>query len=320
MAIKWWGDKREWGLICGTKEADISSVKIFDGFGRKSNKFKVNDKIIVKAEFNVHDEVREPHFGVAIFRDDGVYCYGPNTHFDGYRIEKLPKGKGWFSIEYEKIPLMPGKYFLSVGIWDKNEILPYSFHITRYSFIIKGLNKNRQLLFIPHSWDNGKLADLFTLKELAPIGLNSLQKKQQHKNSHKNSNNIDIDSIQLMNSASNVQNDFITNEPMRITIKIVGEVQYNYLIWVGIFRADDIYCHGVAKKLAKNEKIISLIYQQLSLLPGEYYLSAGIWQENQKEPLLYKHKANVFKTSFLTQDHGTVYVKHYWSWKLLNDN
>jgi len=106
--IKWWGDKREWGVICGTKETQIISVKILDGKGRIATKFAVGDKVTVKAEFGVYEEVKEPHFGVAILRDDGVYCYGPNTLFDGYKIEKLIKGKGWFSIKYGKMLLMPG--------------------------------------------------------------------------------------------------------------------------------------------------------------------------------------------------------------------
>jgi len=276
MSIKWWGDKREWGIICGTKEAEITSVRILDGCGRKTTKVAVGDKIIVKAEFDVHEEVKEPHFGVAIFRDDGIYCYGPNSLFDRHRIEKLMKGKGWFSIEYKKMLLMPGKYWFSVGVWDKEEMLPYSFHIAYYSFRITGTNKNKQLLFLTHKWNDDKLVDSFTAKELIPIDLNFLEEEWQQKFSIKNSN-VDIDPIQLLDSRGNIKDSFNTNEMMKIRIKIGRRNWHNYLIWIGISRIDGIYCHGALRNLAKDEKTLSLIYPKLQLLPGNYYLSVGIW-------------------------------------------
>src|SRR3989304_4190803 len=67
--------------------------------------------------FSVKTIIKDPHFGIAIFRKDGVYCYGPNTLFDGHKIPELKKGKGWFSLHYKKLWLAPGEYVLSVAIW-----------------------------------------------------------------------------------------------------------------------------------------------------------------------------------------------------------
>ncbi len=318
MSVRWWGKRGEWGVIYGTKEAEITAVKMLDAYGREVTRLEMGDKFIVKAEFVVREKVREPHFGVAIFRDDGVYCYGPNTHFDGYRIEELNhRGKGWFNIEYERMLLMPGKYRLSVGIWDKKEILPYSLHIAYYSFRIIGSNKNKQLLFLSYKWNEKESVDSFPAEALIPTDFNSLGEGRQRNFSTKNSNtDIGIDSVRLLDSRGNAKATFNTNEMMKIRIKIRSRLLYDYFIWVGIYRTDGVYCHGASRNLAKGEKIVSLIYPQLPLLTGEYCLSVRIWKKNQREPLLYEHKASVFKMSFERDDHGTVYLEHSWKWQI----
>ena len=217
---------------------------------------------------------------------------------------------------------MPGKYWLSVGIWDKNEVLPYSYHIAYYTFRIIGPNKNKQLSFLPHKWDDNKLVDSFIAGGLLPFDLNFLEEKRQQKFPLKKTDNniIDIDSIQLLDSGNNKKDSFNTNEMMKIRTKIKGRRRHNYFIWIGIFRVDDIYCHGALRNFAKDESILSLIYPKLQFLSGDYYLSMAIWRRYQREPLLYKHMASIFKILFSEKDHGTVYLGHSWKWECPEDN
>ncbi|MBM3254230.1 MAG: hypothetical protein FJZ16_08255, partial [Candidatus Omnitrophica bacterium] len=98
--LKWWAYKDEWGRVEGTREATISSVELLNHERRKTAALLPKEDLIVKIEFTVKEQVKKPHFGVAIFREDGVYCYGPNTLFDGYKIDYLYRGNGWFSIIY----------------------------------------------------------------------------------------------------------------------------------------------------------------------------------------------------------------------------
>lgn len=118
-----------------------------------------------------------------------------------------------------------------------------------------------------------------------------------------------------MDSSGNPKNIFHTGDDLKIKLefKFAKEPQ-DYYLWIGLFRGDDVYCHSASKKLT--EETASLIYPNIPLLTGDYYLSVGIWGKNQREPLLYKHKACVFKMSFLGEDHGTVYLEHSWKWKL----
>jgi ABC-type polysaccharide/polyol phosphate transport system ATPase subunit len=310
--LKWWADKRFWEKKEGSKEVRIVEVKTYNSYGRQTNRFKTGKKVQVKAYFVAEQDVREPHFGVAIFREDGVYCYGPNTSFDGQQIDKLNKGEGFFSIEYKSLCLKPGRYRFSTAIWDKNEIWAYDYHVGFYKFEIIGKNNSAQLLNLKYRWEPYHIWEKFKIlpRKKSDTSFNLSRQCQD-----KTSSDIEISSVELLDSSDNPKSIFNTGEDLKIKLqfKFLKKPQ-NYYLWLGIFRSDDIYCHGVSKKLEK--ETMSLTYPKFSLLTGDYYLSLGIWRKNQREPLLYKHKASVFKMSFLGEDHGTVYLEHSWRHKL----
>jgi ABC-type polysaccharide/polyol phosphate transport system ATPase subunit len=311
---KWQVDKRFWGKKEGSKEAQITEVEITNSRGKKTNRFKTQEPAFVKVHFNVDKEIEEPHFGVAIFREDGVYCYGPNTLFDGCRIERIDKGRGFFSIEYKSLPLRKGKYRLSVAIWDKNEVWAYDYHACVYSLEIIGENESGELLELKHQWEPDywrwinipKLDNTNALFDLS----NQWQRQDEILSS-----DIEMSAVELLDSKDSIKDIFNTNDDLKIKLqlKFLKEPQDLYL-WLGVFRSDDVYCHGAFKKL-KEESVI-LIYPKFPLLSGEYYLSIGVWRRNQKEPAFFKYKAVVFKMFFQGGDHGTVYLEHVFRWEL----
>lgn len=148
---KWADDKSDWGKELGAKEVTIESVQLMNRFGFKVRAIQTRQYLKIKVFFTVKDRIREPHFGVAIFREDGVYCYGPNTAYDGYCIPELKPGKGCFLLEYKNILLAPGEYRISVAIWDKNERVAYDYHNAYYGLKVKGRkNTGKELLNIPY--------------------------------------------------------------------------------------------------------------------------------------------------------------------------
>ena len=311
--VKWLAFRKEWGKKQGTKEAEITAVKISGARGKITDRFKCGQEVKIIAEFVVHEEVKEPHFGVAIFREDGTYCHGPNTFFDGYRIEKLRKGEGWFSIEYESLNLMPGEYRISVAIWDKKEFLAYSYHPGFYKIRILGRNKNGQLFYMPCQWKSQDKVSSKVPKEEEP-DLRFLEDKWKKKFS---SREVKITSVELLSKKGNLSDSFETGQDMEIRLKIKNKRDWlNEYLWVGIYREDNVYCYGTLKSLAKDEKIISLVYPKLQLLPGEYRISVGIWKPNQKAPLVCHHGIYPFEVFFERKDHGTIYMDHSWGWEL----
>jgi len=214
--VKWWADKRSWEKKEGSKEVRITDVLTYNSRGKKTDRFKTKEAVIVKVHFIVEKEIEEPHFGIAIFREDGVYCYGPNTSFDGQQIDRLNKGEGFFSIEYKSLLLMPGKYRFSAAIWDKNEVWAYDYHAGFYKFEIIGNNNDSQLLNLRYNWYPDYLWKKFTIPRL-------LGKPDNFSNSNnppkdKDTSDIEISSIELLDLSGNSKTIFHTGEDLKIKL------------------------------------------------------------------------------------------------------
>jgi ABC-type polysaccharide/polyol phosphate transport system ATPase subunit len=141
-----------WGSKSGTREVEIIEVKLINGKGNETNTFLTGEKMSVNVRYVVHKEVEDPHFGVAIFREDGTYCYGPNTRFDGLKIAKLRKGKGYFAIHYKQLNLLPGEYRISVAIWEREEKFAYDYHYAVYSLKVISDKNDHGVVYLKHRW------------------------------------------------------------------------------------------------------------------------------------------------------------------------
>ncbi|MDD5130996.1 MAG: Wzt carbohydrate-binding domain-containing protein [Candidatus Omnitrophica bacterium] len=310
---KWWADKRSWEKKEGSKEIRIVEVKTFNAHGKQTNIFKENETVRLEARFIAEQEVQASHFGVAIFREDGAYCYGPNTLFDNQPIEKVSRGEGFFSIEYKSLSLRPGDYRFSAAVWDSTELWAYDYHVGFYKFKILGDNKHAQLLNLRYSWEQLSPGRKFSIFPFTESGGNL---DPEYKLSDQIVPcDLRISTVQLLDALGNPRVDFDTGDDLKIKIEIEFlKSPHNYYLWVGIFRSDDIYCHGASRKL--KEKVNILHYPGLPLLTGDYYLSVGVWEKDRKEPLVYQYKISNFKIVFSGQDHGTVYLEHVWKWQL----
>ncbi len=314
---RWATDLDEWGTREGTKEVTITDVSIFDKWGRKTYKIKSGGKITIRVNFIVEEEIDDFHFGVAIFREDGVYCYGPNTQFDGLVIKRMDRGKGYFELECKNLLLMPRSYYVSVAIWDNNETLAYDYHKCSYKIEIMRNSTFGQLLRLSSKWSNSKLSLSSNIKYLP--NLDYLTEKV---GTEVNSDLIIFESLVFLNNYDCKDNVFVTGRDFKIKVAFKIDKSLNkqlkfYILWIGIYRSDGIYCHGETKKVSfcgTNSE--TLIYPKLRLLPGGYKVSAGIWASDTHRFLAYSHGIHSFNMISNKRDHGTVYLEHRWSWHI----
>ncbi|MFA5411263.1 MAG: ABC transporter ATP-binding protein [Candidatus Omnitrophota bacterium] len=240
---KWAEDVSSWGKKLGVKEVIIDSVEMRNRFGIRCNKIKSREPLCIKVKFTVKDEVKEPHFGVAIFRDDGVYCYGPNTEFDGIEIPRLKKGKGWFELRLRQVYLAAGEYKISIAVWDKNETLAYDYHNGCYKLSIKGESPDNALLNMPYKLSYPK-------RDLSG-------------------------SIRLFSLGREEKNTFITNEFARLQANFseieTSDIKDTYLR-LGIYRDDGVLCQNIVLPLKQTTEVI---FPCFALLPGSYNISAN---------------------------------------------
>jgi len=315
---KWADDISHWGKKMGAKEIVIDSVKLIDKLGRRYNRIKTKDPLEIKVGFIAKEPVKDVHFGIAIFRNDGVYCYGPNTAFDKRPIPEIGRGKGFFSLRYDNLLLAPGKYRISVAIWDKNETVAFDYHNGCYDLIVEGSkNPQSELLSIPFKIKNGSLfSKLFCLRQKTTHvpDISTLADKWGEK---KDDEGLRVESVKLFNYRNIEKDTFLTNESAKISIKIkntnLRKDDENLLLWVGIHRKDGIYCQGVNTSYTSKGSI-NILFPKLSLLPGGYTVSIGVWDMTQQRFLLYRHGVYSLQVVFNQEDHGTVYLSHKWKW------
>ncbi|MCX5705897.1 MAG: Wzt carbohydrate-binding domain-containing protein [Candidatus Omnitrophica bacterium] len=308
---KKWGDVAEWGKKLGTKEVVIESVEFINRFGFKCGRIKSGGSLRIRSKFNSRNSVKEAHFGAAIFRGDGVYCYGPNTAFDGHLIKEIRVGRGWFELRCNELLLAPGEYKVSVAIWDKNESLAFDYHSGYYNLKVDGkVNGVKELLSIPASIKNNILKKDMMMA-FNPDILNK-DKTQDISNER-----VKSFLVGLVDKDAKSREAFITNDPASLRINFQGQLtnRPNYCLWAGFFRSDNVFCHGFI--LLFNEIGYSeLTFAELPRLPGGYRVAAGLWDKEEKRFIYFCHNACVFRTVSEKGDHGTIYLKHKWDWRL----
>jgi ABC-type polysaccharide/polyol phosphate transport system ATPase subunit len=227
-----WADKRFWDRPEGSREARITGVRMHNASGKPATRFKSGQPFKVITEYAVDQKVRDPHFGVAVFREDGVYCYGPNNHYDGMKIADMAKGKGSFTLELPSLLLGAGRYRLSVAIWDKDELWPYDYHPGCYKFEIEGDNPDGKLLHLASRWEPAEEGGLFGFLPRAKI--------RSFTGTRPGPLSSDEASIELVETAEingAAKDIFKTGEGMRIRVRTGCRHRGDYSLWTGIFWA-----------------------------------------------------------------------------------
>jgi lipopolysaccharide transport system ATP-binding protein len=316
---KWADNISDWGNKFGGKEIAIDLVEFMDKYGVKTSQINTQDALRIKVYFTAKDKVERPHFGIAIFRKDGVYCYGPNTEFDGHIIPEIRQGKGHFILDYSRLLLAPGEYKVSIAVWDKNEALAFDHHYGYYELRVTGEdNKKGGFLNMPYKIScpglGSRLLTFFASKKSkADINLDLLQGKFGQT---LDNNNIKVECVKFLDHTGNCKDIFMTNARVKFNIGLDFKKSINkgLYLWIGIYRDDGIYCQGVTMPL-RDCKDYSILFQEFSLLPGLYRVSIGIWDSVGFKFLIYQHGVYGLKMVFDKPDHGTIYLEHKWRWE-----
>lgn len=303
---RWADDVSQWGTKLGTKEVVIEAVEFRNRLGLRSQRLSSKAPFSVKVAYDVRNNVRNPHFGIAFFREDGVYCYGPNTDFDGIFIPELGPGKGFFALECRKLLLAPGRYRVSVAIWDSSETVAFDYHQALYPLDVRGpSNAAGELSSIPAKTSSRYFPGLAA----RPQGSGDLKLAQQV-----SSEAIQISSLKVSDGRSKAAGVFMTGEPLEITVTLKQPLTAsNAHAWVGIYRDDDVYCQGSFMP-ATGRQAYKVSFPSAYFLPGSYKISFGIWSQNEGRFLMASHGAQVFRMASHHPDHGTVYFPHKWKW------
>lgn len=132
----------------------ITSVTFLDGSGAPSETFRTNEPITIRLHFEARSRVEDPVFGVAIYTENGTHINGPNTRFSGLEIPGI-WGTGYADYHVEQLPLMAGRYYVTVAVTGREFTDVLDHQHRAYSFVVQPtaeLGERAGLVYIPSRW------------------------------------------------------------------------------------------------------------------------------------------------------------------------
>jgi ABC-type polysaccharide/polyol phosphate transport system ATPase subunit len=139
--------KERWG----SKDVVINNLKMLDEKGNARSSFKCGEKVTICFEYEKRSKkVDKPVFGVGIFRNDGVNCYGTNTQLDKIKDIKL-KNKGEIKYIISALNLLEGHYCIDVAVVSEDGF-PYDYIRGIMEFDVFSEIKDIGTIRLNHQW------------------------------------------------------------------------------------------------------------------------------------------------------------------------
>jgi lipopolysaccharide transport system ATP-binding protein len=135
-------------------EVKITGVTFLDGTGESSHIFYTDQPMTVRLHFNAKTRIEDPVFGLALYTENGTHINGPNTRFSGLLIPAI-EGTGYVDYRVERLPLMAGRYFVTVAVTGREftNILDHQHRAN--SFVVQPtpqVAERAGLVLIPAEW------------------------------------------------------------------------------------------------------------------------------------------------------------------------
>lgn len=138
--------KKRWG----NGDVEITRVMLVDKFDNENDRFNSRDSMRIRIFYRCKRRMDDIVFGIAIYTDNDVLCFGTNTDIAGVEPGSI-EGEGIVEARIGEIPMISGKYMLSVTAHSKNHI-PYDWHDKEYAFSVIPSGKEIGLFNVKCSW------------------------------------------------------------------------------------------------------------------------------------------------------------------------
>jgi lipopolysaccharide transport system ATP-binding protein len=137
----------------GSREVEITQVRMLDCKGEERYVFTSDEAVTIQMRYQAGVPVKNPVFGLALHRSDGIHITGPNTQFG--RLE-LPVITGAGVVEYiiPRLLLLPGRYHISVAAHDAEDTHMFDYHDQMYTFMVRqgGTGERYGLMSMGGEW------------------------------------------------------------------------------------------------------------------------------------------------------------------------
>lgn len=103
----------------GNDKVSITRFTITDEKNNEKFKIKTGEKVFITMDYEVNGECKDISFGVGLFRNDGLCCYGTNTDIDNIKVDNF-SNKGSVEFIIESFDILPGEYWFDLAAHSKD--------------------------------------------------------------------------------------------------------------------------------------------------------------------------------------------------------
>lgn len=139
-------EKNRWG----NGNARIREIQLLDANGKEQRVFQTGEAMRIQVGYHVEKPVKDAVFGVGIFRQDGLQCYGTNTRIDKQPVFHLTKD-GTMQLELRELQLLPGMYTLDLAI-EAEDGVPVDYFKQAMTIQMTASMGDVGVMRIPHQW------------------------------------------------------------------------------------------------------------------------------------------------------------------------
>jgi len=111
----------------GSGEIEVTEIDLLGPDGTPGHVFHTGEHFTVRMHYRVNEAVREPVFGLGIYRSDGTYVNGSNHHWREQPIaleDVQPGEEGEVDMALGELPLLQGEYYLTAFLYDHGAAPP----------------------------------------------------------------------------------------------------------------------------------------------------------------------------------------------------
>ena len=135
----------------GSGDIMFTSLELCDVNDHDVSTYKTGDTVTLKAKYKMNKPVQDVVFGIGVFRNDDLWCYGTNTKIE--RFEKFDVNRdGEYDITFTDLNLIPGLYWMNVSIEYGADGAPIDFYKQAIRFEVVSNVGDIGVVRIPHKW------------------------------------------------------------------------------------------------------------------------------------------------------------------------
>jgi len=135
----------------GSLELQIVRVGLFDSTGALVTELKSGAELYVHIDYRAPEPVPSPIFGVYISREDNFNCVNLSTAEAGLDLGPAAR-EGRITLRIDHLDLTEGRYFVDVGVYERNWSHAYDYHWHVYPLTVRGSIGKHGIVCPPHQW------------------------------------------------------------------------------------------------------------------------------------------------------------------------